>query len=112
MVSMNKMDIKRHHDKIIVQEMIEIAAKNPKNLVWLNKKELMDYAFQRIDMCVEIEHKTFCSACKKPCYSKNMKMMMKKVMRYSGWRMMFVHPLLVVKHTFSTTLTHFAKIPQ
>ncbi|WP_028043963.1 nitrous oxide-stimulated promoter family protein [Candidatus Stoquefichus massiliensis] len=64
----------------------------------INEKELIDYATLRIKKCPMIKDKTFCSRCKIHCYEKNMQEQIKKVMRYSGPRMIFHHPILAIKH--------------
>ena len=42
--------------------------------------------------------KTFCSNCKVHCYKEEMKEKIKIVMRYSGPRMLFYHPVMALKH--------------
>ncbi len=48
-----------------------------------------------------METKTFCSNCKAPCYSPKMKEKIKQIMKFSGPRMLFHHPLLVISHMLS-----------
>ena len=50
------------------------------------------------EKCPHMETKTFCSCCKTHCYKPDMKQKIKEVMRYSGPRMLFHHPVLAVKH--------------
>lgn len=59
---------------------------------------LRDYAFARIDKCPFMETKTFCSNCKVHCYRPEMREKIKKVMRWSGPRMLFHHPALAIAH--------------
>lgn len=61
-------------------------------------KKLLDYANMRTDRCPFMAEKTFCSACKVHCYSKKMQEMVRKVMRYAGPRMLFVHPVMALRH--------------
>jgi uncharacterized Fe-S cluster-containing protein len=61
-------------------------------------EELLNYAHVRTDQCPFMETKTFCSACKVHCYSKEMREKIKEVMRYSGPRMLFYHPGAAVRH--------------
>lgn len=49
-----------------------------------------------------METKTFCSACKVHCYSKEMQEKIREVMKYAGPRMLFVHPLLAIRHVHIT----------
>ncbi|AMP21189.1 hypothetical protein AZF37_08490 [endosymbiont 'TC1' of Trimyema compressum] len=63
-------------------------------------KELMAYSDVRAECCPNIEEDVFCSKCSTQCYSKDKKQVMGKVMRYAGPRMLFYHPLLLVRHIF------------
>ena len=45
-----------------------------------------------------MKEKTFCSQCRIHCYEKTMQKQIKQVMRYSGPRMIFYHPLLALRH--------------
>ena len=46
--------------------------------------------------------KTFCSACKIHCYRNDMAEKIRKVMRYSGPRIIFHHPILATTHVYTT----------
>ena len=59
---------------------------------------LQEYALLRADRCPFIETKTFCSNCRVHCYKPAMREKIRAVMRYSGPRMLFSHPVLVVRH--------------
>ena len=59
---------------------------------------LREYAVTRTQKCPFMETKTFCSACKVHCYSPQMQQRVKAVMRYAGPRMLFVHPVMALKH--------------
>lgn len=61
-------------------------------------EKLKEYTTARTMHCPFMETKTFCSACKVHCYSKEMQEEIRKVMRYSGPRMLFVHPVLAISH--------------
>ena len=67
----------------------------------INEKELCDYASLRIQKCPMMATKTFCSQCQIHCYQKEKQEQIKKVMRYSGPRMIFYHPVLAIKHALS-----------
>lgn len=64
--------------------------------------ELKEYAFKRIDCCPRKEKKTFCSSCPIHCYQKKYRNQIKEVMKYSGKRMLFKHPLITIKHLINT----------
>lgn len=63
---------------------------------------LREYAWQRSDKCPFKESKTFCSNCKVHCYKPQMREKIKKVMKYSGPRMIFYHPFTAVRHVIET----------
>lgn len=95
------LDLKREKEKKIVGEMIAIyCKKNHKPQVSLCSEctELRDYAFSCADKCPFIENKTFCSNCKIHCYEPGMREKIRVVMRFSGKRLVFRHPILVTKH--------------
>ncbi|MBQ8834041.1 MAG: nitrous oxide-stimulated promoter family protein [Oscillospiraceae bacterium] len=60
------------------------------------------YARQRSDKCPFMETKTFCSNCKVHCYKKDMREKIRAVMRYSGPRMLFHHPVMAIRHVIET----------
>lgn len=64
----------------------------------IDESKLVTYATQRIQKCPMMETKTFCSQCKIHCYKKDMQTKIKKVMKYSGPRMILYHPILAIKH--------------
>ena len=56
------------------------------------------YARARSDRCPFMETKTFCSNCKVHCYRPDMREQIRAVMRFSGPRMLLVHPVMAVRH--------------
>jgi len=56
------------------------------------------YALDRLYHCPFQEGKTSCKKCPIHCYKPDMKEEVRKVMRYSGPRMMLRHPLLTIFH--------------
>ena len=60
------------------------------------------YARQRSDKCPFMETKTFCSNCKVHCYKKDMREKIREVMRFSGPRMIFHHPIMAIRHVIET----------
>ncbi len=61
-------------------------------------KELEEYALYRLEKCPFKINKKFCSFCKIHCYKPDMRDKIKDVMKYSGPRMIFTHPIFAVKH--------------
>ena len=63
---------------------------------------LAAYAEQRSDRCPFMETKTFCSNCKVHCYKPEMREKIREVMRFSGPRMLLVHPAAAIRHVIET----------
>jgi len=61
-------------------------------------RELAEYASARLDKCMFGDDKPTCANCPVHCYKPSMREQVKKVMRYSGPRMMLRHPVLAVRH--------------
>lgn len=97
---------KRQNEKRTMAVMVEIYCRkkhqNAKGHLCPRCQKLLSYAWERTDKCPFMETKTFCSACKIHCYSKDMQDQVRNVMRYSGPRMLLVHPVLALKHMIIT----------
>ena len=87
---------KREKEKSIVTLVIKLYCKKHDDI---DELHLLSYVNERIDKCPMMEQKTFCSKCKIHCYRQEYREKIKKVMRYSGPRIFFYHPILVIKHT-------------
>ena len=87
---MKKTDInkKREKEKQMVSYMIALYCKKNHHNKY-NKGSIM-------------ETKTFCANCKVHCYNQEMRGKIKAVMRFSGPRMMFHHPVAAIHHIVST----------
>lgn len=92
---------KCEREKKIVSQMIALYCKKKHGHEYgLCEKcmELENYAKLRSDKCPFMETKTFCSNCKVHCYKPEMREKIREVMRYSGPRMIFSHPITAVRH--------------
>ena len=92
------MEKKRDREKKVISEMVKLYCKRE---LCDECKEVLNYSLKRIDNCKFMETKTFCSNCKAPCYSPKMKEKVKQIMKFSGPRILFHHPLLVISHMLS-----------
>ena len=107
-----KAEKKRHDELQAVTRMIEIYCRGKhghNTALCKDCQKLMDYALSRIEHCPFMESKSFCSNCKVHCYSPDMRIKIKEVMRYSGPRIMFYHPIMCIKHAL-TSITAKLKI--
>ena len=97
----NSIKEKTEHEKKIVGEMIRLYCRKnhgAKKSLCSECAELLAYAVGKIDKCPFTKEKTFCSACKVHCYSREMRNKIKMIMRFSGPRIFLYHPILVIKH--------------
>ena len=100
-MSNQKIESKREREKRTVSLMIRIYCKKKhgtrKGLC--PECEALDaYARMRSDKCPFMETKTFCSNCKEHCYKADMREKIRAVMRFSGPRMIFSHPIMAIRH--------------
>lgn len=63
---------------------------------------LLEYARARSQRCPFMEQKTFCSRCPVHCYRPEMREKIRQVMRFSGPRVLLVHPMLALYHMAET----------
>ncbi|WP_295730386.1 nitrous oxide-stimulated promoter family protein [uncultured Muribaculum sp.] len=61
-------------------------------------RTLFDYACARIDMCPKRGDKSSCRKCEIHCYSQSRRDDIRRVMRYAGPRMLFIHPAMAIRH--------------
>lgn len=61
-------------------------------------RALTEYALFRLEKCPFKENKQFCSFCKVHCYQPDMREKIKAVMKYSGPRLLFSHPIFALSH--------------
>ena len=95
---------KRLREKKVVGEMIALYCRKNHGGKELCTEcaELKSYAEARSDKCPFMENKTFCSNCKVHCYKPEMREKIRQVMRFSGPRMIFHHPIMAVSHVISS----------
>ena len=92
---------KRQREKETVSFMIRLYCKKKhgtKKGLCPECAALDEYARMRSDKCPFMESKTFCSNCKVHCYKPEMREKIREVMRFSGPRMLFYHPVMAIRH--------------
>ena len=104
----SKLNILRHKEKLSVSYMIALYCKKMhkdcdrdcmgycRELICIDCADLDSYACLRTDKCAHMLTKSSCSNCKTPCYKPQMRQKIKQVMRFSGPRMFFVHPIIAI----------------
>ena len=60
--------------------------------------KLFEYAEKRAKKCRFGEDKPACADCKVHCYRMEMRTQIREVMRFSGPRMVYSHPMDVIQH--------------
>ncbi len=92
---------KREREKEMVNLMITLYCRKKhhyRNGLCEECESLKQYAWERSDRCPFMETKTFCSNCKVHCYKPEMRERIRQVMRFSGPRMIFYHPVIAIRH--------------
>ncbi|RHV94706.1 nitrous oxide-stimulated promoter family protein [Culturomica massiliensis] len=89
-------------EKKIIATMIRLyCRKREKNAELCPEcRVLLEYAHKRLELCPFGESKTSCKHCTIHCYRPEMREKIRKVMRYSGPRMLLYHPWVAIKHFF------------
>lgn len=95
---------KREREKELVSQMIALyCRKNHGGKSLCPDCAALDaYARLRSDKCPFMETKTFCSNCRVHCYKPEMREKIRLVMRFSGPRMIFHHPIVAIRHVIET----------
>lgn len=96
---MNKLSHIENEQKII-EQMIRLYCRKKEGNKELcpSCQELLEYSRHRLEHCPFKENKGTCRLCKIHCYKPIMKKRIKEVMRYSGPRMLFHHPIASLRH--------------
>lgn len=74
-------------------------------------KNLLNYANKKVSNCPYIENKPNCKNCPTKCYNKDMQKDIIKVMRYSGPRLIFSHPIMAIDHIINLLRYKFTRNP-
>lgn len=96
---------KRQREKQMVSQMITLYCRrthHTRGALCPDCAALNQYAYARSDRCPFMETKTFCSNCRVHCYKPDMREKIRIVMRFSGPRMIFYHPVAAIRHVVET----------
>ena len=96
---------KREKEKEVVALMIKlycVKKHRTRGKLCAECQSLCDYACARSDRCPFMETKSFCANCRVHCYGKTEREAIRRVMRFSGPRMLFYHPVKAIYHVIST----------
>ena len=99
---MSKQHPRIKREKKTIDKMVHVYCKahhnTQKNELCSECTDFLDYAFLRLDKCPFQEEKSTCGKCLVHCYQPEMKEKAKKIMRYSGPRMLLHSPSLALRH--------------
>ncbi len=91
-------------EKRTIDKMVHVYCKGKHktkgNQLCAECSEFLAYAFLRLDKCPFQEEKSTCGKCLVHCYQPQMREKAKKVMRYSGPRLLLRAPSLALHHAF------------
>lgn len=84
----------------VIRQMIQLYCRKKEGHTTLcdNCRELLEYATRRLEHCRYGATKPTCRKCPIHCYRPDMQARIQAVMRWTGPRMLFHHPLAAVKH--------------
>ncbi|MDD2576266.1 MAG: nitrous oxide-stimulated promoter family protein [Bacteroidales bacterium] len=87
-------------EKRIMELMVRLycSKKEKNNELCDSCKELIKYSKKRLEHCPHGERKPSCKRCQKHCYRKEYREEIRKVMRYSGPRIILYKPLEFIRH--------------
>ena len=93
---------KRQREQQLLGEMIALYCKKNHSAGGLCAQcaSLKEYALLRSEKCPYMQTKVFCTNCKTHCYKPQMREKIRAVMCYSGPRLLFTHPILLLKHMY------------
>ena len=113
---MRDQESKREREKKMVSEMIALYCKKKHHTKITRKKDgsrtkrssarnawhCQSMRARADDKCPFMETKTFCSNCRVHCYKPEMREKIREVMRFSGPRMLFYHPIMALRHVIES----------
>jgi hypothetical protein len=106
-------------EKTIISAMIALNCRlhhNTEVVLCEECKRLEEYAHKRLLKCTFGNRKPACKQCPVHCYAKAEREQMRELMKKTGPKMLFHHPVYALEHLWDNTRSRFsdskAKIPQ
>lgn len=87
---------------LMIQKYCRKKHKTKKGELCEECSKLLDYVKFRRSKCPFGDNKPFCQNCKIHCYNKENREKIREVMRFSGPRIIFSHPVVCFKHLKET----------
>jgi hypothetical protein len=101
MDGVSKMSKRLERERTTVEMMIRLYCKDHHHsgeVLCSECQELLDYAKTRLTHCKFGEGKPTCGKCTVHCYKPVMRKKVIDIMRYSGPKMLFAHPIAAIRH--------------
>ena len=95
------MTTRLERERDTVKKMIEMYCKDHHNYngtLCPECSELMEYIDERLEKCPFDNDKPTCDTCTVHCYRKEEREQVRKIMRYTGPRMIYRHPVRAIVH--------------
>lgn len=91
---------------LVLHTMISLYCNKTHQTKYLCKEceELNRYASRKLDECHLLDDMFFCSSCNVHCYDEYHRDRIKQVMKFSGKRMIFYHPVMALRHIIETLI--------
>lgn len=91
--------LQRERDTVTVMISLYCHSKHAtRGRICLECLDLLNYAHRRLERCPFQQGKTTCARCRVHCYEPEKRERIRVVMRYSGLRMIYQHPILAILH--------------
>lgn len=92
----------RSLEKKTIKKMIQLYCAKHHGSIGLcdDCRTLLTYSYERVHACPHWPTKPSCTKCLDHCYNRVNRMAIKRVMKYSGPRMIYHSPLLAVRHVY------------
>jgi len=98
--SKNRLEKERLTIKIMINMYCKKLHGNKRNLCQ-SCSDLFSYAEIRLKYCTFGENKPTCANCPIHCYKPEMRGKIREIMRYTGPRMIYTHPIIGFRHLFN-----------
>ena len=98
-------------ERITIKVMIKIFCNRnhkPKSNLCKDCQQLLDYALERLSNCPFQKDKPTCKNCVIHCFKEPEKSKLRRIMRYSGPRILLTNPILAIHHL----IDRLKKIPK
>ena len=100
-LTVSSRDARTRREKRTLAVMVEMYCKafhGGKSTSCTECRDLLEYATKRVDRCPFLDAKPTCAKCRVHCYDARRRDQIRAVMRHSGPRMMYRHPMLATRH--------------